>query len=299
MTSVIIGFMDKIREKKFAAGLSIISNTIVILLKVFAGIVSGSISIISEAIHSMSDLLASFLAFFAVTRSAEPADKDHPYGHGKYEDMAGFIEGVLIILAAFFIVFESIKKITIGGTHEIETTLGISVMAFAIAANYLVSKYLFHVAEKTDSVALHADGEHLRTDIWTSLGVLAGLVLIKVTGIMILDPIIAIIVASMIFKTGFSISKNTLNNLLDSSLPQEDINVINKIIEDYECGYPINYKNLKSRRSGPFRDIEITILCPGEMTVKECHRICDELEVLIKEKFENVSIVIHIEPAEL
>jgi len=291
--------MDKIREKKFAAGLSIVSNTIVILLKVFAGIVSGSISIISEAIHSMSDLLASFLAFFAVTRSSKPADAAHPYGHGKYEDMAGFIEGVLIIFAALFIIFESARKIITGHIHEIETTLGISIMVFSIVANYIVSKYLFHVAEKTDSVALNADGEHLRTDIWTSLGVLAGLVLIKVTGIMILDPIIAIMVAVIIFKVGFSISKNTLNNLLDSSLPQADIDAIAKIIENYECGHPISYKYLKSRRSGPFRDIEITILCPGQMTVKNCHKICDDLEALIREKFENVSVVIHIEPAEL
>ena len=146
--------MEIVSQKKLAAGLSIASNGIIIILKFIAGTLSGSISIISEAIHSLSDFLASILTFFAVMRSSEPADDNHPFGHGKYEDMSGFIEGGLIIFAAFFIIYESIKKLVIGHSLEVETTLGIAVMLFAVVANYLVSGFLFHVAKKSNSVSL-------------------------------------------------------------------------------------------------------------------------------------------------
>ena len=218
--------MDINTEKRFAAGLSISSNAVLILLKIIIGHISGSISIISEAIHSLSDFLASILTFFAVSRSAEPADKEHPFGHGKYEDMSGFIEGGLIIFAGIYIIFEASKKLIFGYSMEAESMLGIYVMGFAVLTNFLVSRYLFYVAKKSDSVSLLADAEHLSTDIYSSLGVLVGLILIKITGITLLDPIIAIVVALIILKAGFSISKETLNNLLDGSLPNEDIQIV-------------------------------------------------------------------------
>lgn len=284
-------------RKKLAAGLSITSNAVIIVLKFIAGILSGSISIISEAIHSLSDFLASILTFFAVMRSSEPADNDHPFGHGKYEDMSGFIEGGLIIFAAFYIIYEAGKKLLIGHSFEVETTIGIGVMLFAVIANYFVSSYLFHIAKKTNSVSLYADAQHLRTDIYSSLGVLAGLVLIQITGIHILDPIIAILVAVIILNTGFSISKETLNNLLDGSLPVEDINKIENIINNYE-GCILGCKKIKGRRVGPDKDIELTLFFPKQMTIAECHNICDEIEDLIQHKLGSSSIIIHAEPEE-
>lgn len=286
--------MNEVLEKKFAAGLSIVSNSAIIVLKLIAGLVSGSISIISEAIHSMSDLLASVLTFFAVSRSCEPADKDHPFGHGKYEDMAGFLEGLLIIFAAFYIIYEAGKKLINGSSMDTQNLLGIGVMLFAVIANYFVSKYLFHVARKTDSVSLYADGEHLRTDMYSSLGVFAGLIIIKITGLVILDSIIAIMVAMIILKTGVDISKTTLNNLLDGSLPPQEIEEIERIINSHN----IKYKNLKSGRVGPSRRIELTILCPPDMTVRESHNICDNVEKSIKEKLNNASVMIHTEPSD-
>ena len=196
--------MNLIMQKKLAAGLSITSNGLIIILKLSAGIISGSISIISEAIHSLSDFMASVLTFFAVVKSSEPADSEHPFGHGKYEDMSGFIEGGLIILAAIYIIYESSKKLFFHEDIQMDTTLGIYVMLFASIANFIVSTILFKVAKKTNSISLFADGEHLRTDIYSSLGVMTGLILIKLTGVYILDPIIAIFVAIFIFKAGFS-----------------------------------------------------------------------------------------------
>ncbi len=286
--------MSVINKKKMAASLSIISNGLIIVFKLVAGIITGSISIISEAIHSMSDFLASVLTFFAVMRSSQPADRDHPFGHGKYEDVAGFIEGILILLASLFIMGESCKKIIGNNYSEFNSTLGIIVMSIAIVANLSVSSYLFAVAKKTDSVALKADAKHLCTDVYSSLGVLIGLILIKITGLTLLDPIIAILVAFIILKTGISIIKETLNNLLDGTLPDEDIKIIENVIN--ECENIYGFTNLKSRKSGSNRDIDITILCEESMSIKDCHDICDVLETKIKEMLPNTLITIHCEP---
>ena len=288
--------MNLIKEKKLVAGLSISSNAFIIILKFIAGSISGSISIILEAIHSLSDFLASVLTFFAVIKSSEPADKTHPFGHGKYEDMSGFIEGGLIIFAGFYIIWEALKKIIFHQTVEVDTTLGICVMLFAVLAKIFVSSYLFKVAGKSDSVSLHADGEHLRTDVFSSLGVLLGLVLIKVTGIPVLDPIIAILVAIFVLKAGFEISKKTLNNLLDGTLPTEDIETIKNIINSYNNECLRGYKDLKARRSGPSKDIEITMLFPENMTISDCHKICDDIENLLKKNLGNCNTIIHAEP---
>ncbi len=286
--------MELNTQKKVAAGLSITSNAVIILLKIVAGILSGSISIISEAIHSFSDFLASVLTFFAVSHSSEPADKEHPFGHGKYEDMSGFIEGGLIILAGLYIIYESVKKLIWGYNLEFNSMLGIYVMAFAVIANFIVSSYLFYVAKKADSVSLYADAEHLRTDIFSSLGVLIGLILIKITGIVILDPIIAIIVAIIIIKAGYSISKETLNNLLDGSLPEEDMKKIESILDN---NISIKgYKDLKTRKVGQCKDIEITIFFEPNLTIAQCHKICDEIEEEIAKSFTNITIIIHPEP---
>lgn len=284
-------------KKKAAAGLSICSNACIILFKIIAGILSGSISIISEAIHSLSDFLASVLTFFAVSRSAEPADKDHPFGHGKYEDMSGFIEGGLIIFAGFYIIYEAVSKIIFGYSMKGETMLGIYAMGFAVLANFIVSRILYAVAKESESVSLYADAEHLNTDIYSSLGVLIGLVLIKVTGWTILDPIIAIIVAVFILKAGGAISKETLNNLLDGSLPLEDIKRIEEILN--RNSVIKGYKNVKGRKCGQYKDIELTLIFNPDMKLCCCHNICDQIEDEIKASLGNVTIVTHAEPERL
>lgn len=281
-------------QKKFAAGLSITSNALIILLKIAAGTISGSISIISEAIHSFSDFLASVLTFFAVSRSSEPADKGHPFGHGKYEDISGFIEGGLIILAGLYIIYESVRKFIFGYELKTETMVGIYVMAFAVIANFTVSSYLFYVAKKADSVSLYADAQHLRTDIFSSLGVLLGLILIKITGYTVIDPLIALIVALIIIKTGYSISKETLNNLLDGSLPAEEINKIENILNNNPSVK--GYKNIKARKAGHCKDIEITVFFNPDLKISECHKICDDIENDLAKELDEITVVIHPEP---
>ena len=283
-------------KKKLAAGISILSNILLTLLKIFAGIVSGSLSIISEAIHSLSDFFASAITFFSVVKSSEPADDDHPYGHGKYEDMAGFIEGVLIILAALFIILKSVKKIVLGVYTETENNLGIAVMLFAVITNFIVSSFLFKVSKESNSISLYADGEHLRTDIYSSLGVLVGLVLINVTGYYVLDSVIAILVAVLIYRAGYTISKHSWMNLLDHSLPKADIQKIEKIICSFSEFVKLKENSIKARQVGPSKDIDLVLQFPKETSICECHKICDEIEKQIQSIYINSSISIHSEP---
>ena len=284
------------KKKKLAAGLSITSNVILSVLKIITGILSGSLSIISEAIHSLSDLFASMLTFFSVIKSSKPADDDHPYGHGKYEDMAGFIEGILIIFASLFIIYEASKKIIFGINMDTENFIGIIVMLIAVVLNIIVSSLLFKVAKETNSISLYADGEHLRTDVYSSFGVLVGLILIKVTGYSVLDPIIAILVAVVIFKAGYSISKKACSNLLDHSLPNENIDEIKKIIAVYAQSVTLKKNSIKARQVGPTKDIDMILQFPDNTTICECHKICDEIEKQIKKLYPKCSISIHSEP---
>lgn len=282
--------------KKYTAGLSVISNTVLIILKLTAGLISGSMSIISEAIHSISDLLASFLTLFSVSKSCQPADKQHPFGHGKYEDMSGFIEGGLIIFASFFIIYEAVKKICFEPQTSIDTHLGLYVMGITVVVNILVSTVLLNVSKSSDSISLYADGQHLRTDVWSSLGVFAGLLAIKYTGLYILDPVIAIFVATIIFKTGLSISKKTMNNLLDCSLPDEDLEIICKILDKFKENEISDYKDLKARKLGSQKKIEVTLTFSPDMTINQCHQICDRVEQEFSKHFPNMKSSIHLEP---
>ena len=288
--------MDINCKKKLAAKLSIISNILLTILKITTGLISGSLSIISEAIHSMSDFFASVITFFSVVKSSEPADNDHPYGHGKYEDMSGLIERFLRILAAIFIIYHSVIKIISGSYTNTETGLGIAVMFIAALVNFVVSQILFKTAKESNSISLYADGQHLRTDVYSSLGVFAGLILIKLSGYSVLDPIIAIIVAGYIYKTGYSISKQAIMRLLDYSLPKEDIEKIKKIVKNYSPAVKLKRNGIKARQVGPTKDIDLILQFPEDTTICKCHQLCDTIEKHILEIYTNSSISIHSEP---
>jgi cation diffusion facilitator family transporter len=264
-------------------------------LKCVAGYLSGSISIISEALHSFSDFFASVLTYFSVSKSSQPADDDHPYGHGKYEDMAAFIEGGLIIFAAVFIFYKAVLKIINNVPVEAENNIGIIVMIIAVVCNIAVSTMLFRVAKESGSVSLQADGEHIRTDVYSSLGILFGLVLIKLTGYYLLDPIIAIGISLFIFIAGLKIIKQAWFRLVDHSLPDDDINIIIDIVKNID-NVKLKDHSIKARQIGPSKDIDLVLQFPENTTICQCHKICDEVESKIQEVFVNSSISIHLEP---
>lgn len=281
-------------KKTNVAFLSIMSNVFLIILKVLAGTLSGSVSIISEAIHSSMDLLASIIAFIAVKISSKPADKKHPYGHGKIENVSGVIEGLLIFLAAFLIIKQAIIKILVPSQVQ-QTTVAIGVMLTASLANAIVSRIIYKVAKEEDSIALEADALHLKTDVYTSLGVALGLVLLKLTGIAIIDPMAAIIVACLIIKEAYLLCKNAFTPLMDEKLSDEEEEKIKTIIEKYEPNI-INFHKLRTRKSGNIRYIDFHMVVNGELMVRQSHELSEKIENDLGHMLKNTDVNIHIEP---
>lgn len=278
-------------KKVSVARLSVASNTILILIKLFAGFMSGSVSIISEAIHSTMDLLAAIIAFFAVRVSDHPADERHPYGHGKYENVSGVIEALLIFVAAIWIIFEAIDKLINPKPAEF-LVIGMSVMFLSAVINFFVSRRLYKVAKETDSIALEADALHLKTDVYTSLGVGVGLLLIQLTGIHILDPIVAILVALMIMRESYHLLLKAFHPLLDTSLDLADLELISSKLEQQS----VSYHGLKTRISGNYKFVEFHMELPANMTLIESHHRCDLIEGVLQETLPHLTVTIHVEP---
>jgi len=281
------------KKKINVAGLSIISNTTLIIMKITAGILSGSVSIISEAIHSLMDLLASVVAFFSVKISDTPADEKHPYGHGKFENVSGVIEALLIFIAAFWIIYEAVKKLV--NPVEVEQLgIGFAVMMISAIINIIVSRRLYSVARETGSVALEADALHLKTDVYTSFGVATGLALMWITGIKLIDPIIAIFVALLILRESFELFSRAYAPLLDRALPVSEVEQISAIIQQ-NCKENMTFHNLRSRKAGDYKYIDFHLNLDPNLTVGEAHAICDRIEEEIKNKFEKIEVTIHVE----
>ncbi len=283
------------QAKSKAALFSIVSNSILIVLKLIVGIMMQSVSVISEAVHSGLDLVAAIIAWFSVRESGKPADDEHRFGHGKIENVAGTIEAVLIFGAAFYIIWEAGHKL-MSGVIEVESLgLGALVMLVSAVANYLVSRYLLNVAIKTDSVALEADAMHLRTDVYTSVGVLGGLIAIKLTGIAMLDPIIAIVVALMIVKAAWDLTKTAFFHILDVKLPDDEEAIIHDVMGNYSGRY-IEYHKLRTRKSGHIRHIDMHLVVPKQMTVEAGHTLTHQITADIEKSLAHCHILVHIEP---
>ncbi|MGB4293094.1 MAG: cation diffusion facilitator family transporter [Bacteroidales bacterium] len=274
------------------ARLSVMSNTFLIVLKLVAGLISGSVSIISEAIHSSMDLIAAVIAFFAVRVSDNPPDKRHPYGHGKVENISGVIEAILIFIAAAWIVYEAIKRM-IAGSPELDMVwLGLVIMVISGIVNTFVSWRLYKTARRTGSVALEADALHLKTDVYTSLGVAAGLGLIIITNIKWIDSVVAILVALIILFESYRLLKKAFTPLLDESWPEEDLLTLKKTLD--EMG--VNYHELRTRAAGNYLFIDLHVEVPKYESVENSHKYCDMIEEKLNEQFNNLNVTIHVEP---
>jgi len=282
-------------EKTRAAAASILSNSVLTGLKLVVGLMMHSVSVIAESVHSGLDLVAALVAFFSVRESGKPADERHRYGHGKVESLSGIIEALLIFGAAGYIIFEGIEKLVRGHAGVEQTGIGTAVMAFSAAANFLVSSYLYKVAKKTDSIALEADALHLRTDVYTSAGVLAGLVAIRVTGMTILDPIVAIAVALFILKAAWDLTGNAVQNILDAKLPDEEEDVIRQILRENSSSI-VEYHNLRTRKSGHTRYIDFHMVVARALSLEEGHSMSHAVAGEIKKRLPHSHILVHTEP---
>lgn len=281
------------RKKEQAALLSIGSNSLLVIGKMIVGFWTGSVGILSEAIHSGMDLFASGIAWMAVRKAAKPPDEQHTYGHGKIETISAFLESILIILAAFWIIWESVEKF-LYPVPVVEISWGLGIMAISVIVNLFVSRHLFRVGRLTESAALIADGYHLAADIWSSIGVLIGLLLIYVTGWHWLDPLIAILVGLWILRTGYLLAKEGFEDLIDMSLPEEEEKIIREILDRDSRIY--TYHQLRSRKSGSVRLVDLHIHLNPQLTLDEAHRITHEVEEQIETALPNIDIIIHTEP---
>jgi len=280
--------------------LSVASNSALVVFKLIVGFAIGSVSVLSEAIHSGIDLVAAMIAYFAVRSSSQPADQDHHYGHGKFENISGFVEAILIFLAAAWIIFEAVDKLIHPRSIDM-IGWGILVMGLSSFVNMAVSSMLFKIGNETDSIAIKADAWHLRTDVYTSLGVMGGLTLIWLielawTGHHVhwIDPLAAIAVALLIIKAAYDLTLQSLGDLLDESLPKAENARIGALVLG-QAGV-ISFKNLRTRKAGSRRFAEFDMLVAAGMSVEAAHSLSDSVTDSLKSEFPDSEITIHIEP---
>ena len=276
------------------ARLSIFSVALLILLKAAASIITGSISIRADAVHSVIDLAGVIIGYVGIRISSKPPDRQHAFGHGKVESIASAIIAGLIFLAAGAIAYEAVNRLISGGTLEM-VALGIWVTAAAVMINGAVAWQARRVARAAESVALEATARHMFTDVLSSVAVLAGLILVQLTGLNILDPVVALLVAALIVRTAYDVMRKSISDLIDAKLPEAEEEIIRSAIMEH-AGELINFHALRTRKAGNRRYIDLHLVMPKDISVAEAHRMCDHLERDIKSKLSRASLTIHVEP---
>jgi len=293
---------DTDRRKIAVARLSVLSNTVLVIAKLLVGLAIGSVSVLSEAIHSGVDLVAAVVALLAVRSAGKPPDREHPWGHGKIENVSGAFEALLIFVAALWITREAMHKL-LGQVPVENAGAGVAVMALSAGANWVVSERLFRVGRETESVALQADGWHLRTDVWTSAGVTGGLALMALAGWLLpgvpvwwIDPVAAIAVALLIVKTAWTLTAQSLRDVLDSSLPGDEVDWIRRRVAE-EPGVR-GVHGLRTRRSGASRFVEFHMLVDGGMATSASHDMTERVSDALEARFPGAHVTVHVEPCD-
>jgi cation diffusion facilitator family transporter len=294
---------DAQRQKNRVAMLSVSSNSFLVVFKLAVGVVIGSVSVISEAIHSGMDLIAAVIALVAVRISGRSPDEDHAFGHGKVEDISAAVEALLIFAAAAWIIYEAVMKLL--SPHPIEKIgWGVLVMLISAVANLVVSQRLFRVGKKTESAALIADGWHLRTDVYTSVGVMVGLGIILAgeqifpgVNLYWIDPVAAIMVALLILRAALRLTIHAISDLMDTSTSPLEKAWIRAYLKRL---YPtvLSFHRLRTRKAGPERFIDFHMVVHSDMTVSESHKIADKILEDFKSHFPNADVILHIEPCD-
>ncbi len=280
------------------AWLSVVASVATLLLKFSAYYLTDSVSLFSDAMESFVNLSAGLVALLVLTVVARPADENHPYGHDKAEYFSSGVEGALIIVAAISIIWAAWERFNVQQPLS-NITQGVLISLAASAINFGVAQYMLRAARQYDSITLEADARHLLTDVWTSVGVAVGLCVLVFAPAdwQVLDPIVAILVALNIIHTGFDLLRRSMDGLMDTTLPVEDVRQIRTSIEQ-SIGVCYSYNQLRSRKSGSRRFIEFNLLLPGDTSVAVAHDLCDQLEDAIERRLSKTTVTIHVEPLE-
>lgn len=276
------------------AGLSIISNSAIVLMKFMTGIITGSVAILSETIHSSIDLIASLIAYVSVRMSNKPPDRDHPYGHGKFENISGTVETLLILVAGIWIIFESGKKLLYPEPIHLPI-VGVAVMLIGAMINWIVGRIVKRVGEESKSVAIRSNALHLLTDVYSSVGVAVSLLVVSMTDLYIMDPLIGIAIALFIVREAVQLGKESFLPLLDVRLEPEEEERIREILQSFSDEY-LEYHALRTRRSGSEEHIDLHLVVSSQMRVADAHDLCDRIEGEIRKEFPQAHVLIHIEP---
>ncbi len=278
------------------AWLSVLTAIVIILLKVSAYLLTGSIGFLSDALESGANIVAAVITLAALTVAARPPDREHAFGHSKAEYLSSGAEGTLILVAAVVIAVQAVQRLLAPQPLE-QVGLGVGVSAVAAAINFGVARVLLRAGKRHRSAALTADAHHLLTDVWTSLGVIIAVVLVGLTGWLWLDPIIGLLVALQIILTGLKLVRGAINGLLDVSLPSEEVAQVVSILEGYGPR-GVGYHALRTRQAGAQRFVSFHLLVPGSWSVQQGHELLEEIERDIRRQLEPVNVLGHIEPSE-
>jgi cation diffusion facilitator family transporter len=277
-----------------AATLSFFSNLSLLVLKLVVGLISGSIGVLSDALDSGEDLVASAAALFSVSIARRPADLEHPYGHGKVETLAAAVEAGVIGLGGVFIAYQASERIVHGG-RDVDVGLGLIAMAVAAVLNTVVSRYVGRAAKATESLALASDAKHLQTNVVQALAVFTALVLVAVSGINLFDPIVALLLAGYLWFAAFGLLRGAVAEIMDVRLPEEDERQVHVSILQHHPQVR-GFHHLRSRRSGRLRYVELHLLVDPERSIKEVHDLCDQIEADIQKRLPGAVVTIHPEP---
>ncbi len=279
---------------KGAAKLLLITVIVLFTLKVIVGVVTGSISIWAQAADSSLDIFAVVITFLTVGYSARPADHEHPFGHGKAEDIAAGIQAVLLFGAAGGIIYSAIDRIISGEVIQL-TEAGIGVMLVSMIVSILLSRHLFKVARATGSVALEGNANNITGDIYSTAGVLVGLVIVRFTGLTIVDPIVALIVSAFILRATYRVGRMAFSGLVDVRLPKAEEDEIMSYIREHTSQLA-GFHALRTRKAGSQRFIDLHLVMPKNTSVEAAHQMCDHLEQDMRNIWPNSSVTIHVEP---
>lgn len=278
--------------------LSIAAAILTIALKTAAAYLTGSVGFLSDALESVVNLVAAVVALIAIRIAAKPADANHNFGHGKSEYVSALVEGAMIFVAAAMIIYTAIGRLLDSAPLE-QVGIGLFLSIAATLINLGVGLALLKAGKQYRSAALNADGHHLLTDVWTTVGVVAGIAAVAFTGWFWLDPVIALLVGVNILWTGYKLLQQSLSNLISEALPPEDVEVVKAVIADFEAEYGVAIEDLKTVASGRQRFVYMIMTVPGEWTVEYAHELADALEAAIDKALPNAQSMIHTEPRTL
>jgi cation diffusion facilitator family transporter len=278
------------------AWLSIATAVLTIGLKAAAYLLTGSVGLLSDALESGVNLVTAVFALIILTIAAQPPDEEHEYGHTKAEYFSGGFEGSLILIAALVIAVTAVQRLFQPQPLE-QVSLGLIVSVLASVGNGLTALVLLRVGRQHNSLALTANARHLLTDVWTSLGVIVGLLAVKLTGWQWLDPLLALLVALQIVRTGVGLLKTAVNGLMDTSLPAEEVNQVRAVLERY-CSDAVQYHALRTRQSGAYRFVSVHVQVPGDWSVQRGHTLLEAIERDLRQVVAPVSVFTHLEPVD-